>query len=215
MILDERIFMVSMMPIMLKSEGEQISKNPHSSSTKSCIPVEFQYAKKTPELTRSIIGWIKEEISQLLHTKVVFRRFRCQVSYKLFLTMLDGKTAQNLNSTLSAAACHLCEANSSEMNELTMNDFMQTAKSRIQQDFRKEVGLVIDSPRQGAGNLNDRSTTRRFFFNPELTSQITGVDSRLIQRFSIILQVLSGRRRIDAAKCEPYAFQTAQLYVEL
>lgn len=262
MISDESIFMVSMVPIMLESEGKQIWKNPHPGSTKLCIPVEFQYAKETPDLTRSVIGRIKGEISRLLPTKVVFGKFRCQVSHAMFLTMLDGKTAQNLSSTLSAATCHLCKANPSEMNDIrkvmqkkvleenyqlglsplhakircmtlvlhiayrlgfckwqakTKDEkaLMQTAKSRIQQDFRKEMGLIIDVPRQGSGNSNDGNTARRFFSDPELTAQITGVDLRLIERFSIILQVLSCGRKIDAAKFESYAFQTAQLYVEL
>ena len=258
---DGSLFMVSMVPIMLESESKEIWKNPHPGSTKLCTPLAYQYAKETPELTRSEIDRIKEEIKCLRPTKIAFGKFRCQVNHKMLLTMLDGKVAQNLTKTPSAASCHLCKANPSEMNKLdrvmqkhvNKEDYelglsplhakirfmvlilniayhsafclwqartaeekrlVEETKLRIQKEFREEMGLIIDVPKHGAGNSNDENTARRFFRDPELTSEITGVDVRLIKRFNTILQVLSCGRKIDAVKYESYVFET-QMYVEL
>lgn len=87
-------------------------------------------------------------------------------------------------------------------------------KQRIQNEFRK-LGLIIDVPRQGSGTSNDGNTARWFFSDPNTTSQITKIDKRLIERFSVILQVLSSGKEIDGEKFDTYAFDTAKLYVEL
>lgn len=259
---DESIFMVSMVPILLDSETEVIWENPHPGSTKFCIPISFQFAKETPELTKSEIGRIKEEIKELSTTRIVFGKFRCKVAHKMLLTMLDGKVAQNLTETPSAATCHLCKAKPTEMNDLNRvlkkdvfeKDYelglsplhakirfmalilniayrlpfckwqastneqktqVKITKSRIQQEFRKEMGLIIDKPKHGGGTSNDGNTARRFFQDPESTANITGVNVRLIERFSIILQVLSSGQKIDSEKFENYALETARMYVEL
>jgi hypothetical protein len=64
------------------------------------------------------------------------------------------------------------------------NDAKADAKSRIQNAFRKQTGLIIDVPKQGSGNSNDGNTARRFFADPEMTASITGIDVNLIKRFS-------------------------------
>lgn len=66
---------------------------------------------------------------------------------------------------------------------------MKEEKKRIQEEFKSRTGLLIDYPKQGAGSTNDGNTARRFFSDPELAAEITGVDQELIQRFSVILQV--------------------------
>lgn len=84
-------------------------------------------------------------------------------------------------------------------------------KQRIQSEFR-QLGLIIDVLRQGSGTSNDDNTARRFFSDPEITSQITKIDKRLIERFSVILQVLSSGKYIDAKKFDVYALDTFKLY---
>lgn len=49
------------------------------------------------------------------------------------------------------------------------------------------MGLLVDMPKCGFGTTNDGNTARRFFENPELSSNITGVDKQLIYKFGIIL----------------------------
>lgn len=90
---------------------------------------------------------------------------------------------------------------------------MQKSKERIQKEFRMKKGLLIDYPQQGSGNSNNGPTAKRFFRDPQLTAEITGVDENLIRRFSVILQTLACGVQVD--KFEEYATETRQLYLKL
>lgn len=83
----------------------------------------------------------------------------------------------------------------------------------VQERFRKELGLIIDKPKQVSGNTNDGNTARRFFYNSCVASDITGVDEELIHRLHIILQVLSSGIMVDAKAFGDYALETARFYV--
>jgi hypothetical protein len=96
-----------------------------------------------------------------------------------------------------------------------MNDAKTDAKSRIQNRFRKQTGLIIDVPKQGSGNSNDGNTARRCFADPELTASVTGIDVYLITRFSVILQTIVSGCSVDAVKFGEYAFSTAEVYLAL
>lgn len=88
-------------------------------------------------------------------------------------------------------------------------------KAEIQEKFRHETGLIVDVPKSGFGNTNDGNTSRRFFANPELAAQITGVDYNLIYRLKVILEVISSGHKVDFNKFAEYGIQTARLYVEM
>lgn len=88
------------------------------------------------------------------------------------------------------------------------------AKKRIQDRFRIETGLLIDMPKANYGNTNDGNTSRRFFENPRLASDITGVNYDLIYRLKVILETISSGYVIDAKKYDEYALDTAKLYVQ-
>lgn len=88
-------------------------------------------------------------------------------------------------------------------------------KTVIQEEFRNKLGLIVDVPKPGFGNTNDGNTSRRFFDNPELAAEITGVNIQLIYRLKIILETLSSGYKIDTKKFTNYAMDTAKLYVEL
>lgn len=87
-------------------------------------------------------------------------------------------------------------------------------KAEIQERFRNETGLLIDMPKANFGNTNDGNTSRRFFDNPELASDITGINFELIYRLKVILQAISSGHEIDSEKYDMYAYDTAKLYVE-
>ena len=84
----------------------------------------------------------------------------------------------------------------------------------MQDKIRSEMSLIVDVVKQGHGTTNDGNTARRFFDDPEKAANATGVDSRLIQRFAIILQILTSGYDIDYEKFEKYALDTAKLFVE-
>lgn len=92
---------------------------------------------------------------------------------------------------------------------------MKKAKKNIQKEFRKQMALYVDIPKQGSGSTNNGNTARRFFRDPNMTSKITGIDEGLIRRFGIILQTLACGKNINIAKFESYALETAELYIKL
>ena len=53
-------------------------------------------------------------------------------------------------------------------------------KRYIQENFRKELGLLVDIPKQKTGNTNDGNTARKFFRNAEISAKITGISLALI-----------------------------------
>lgn len=94
-------------------------------------------------------------------------------------------------------------------------DLENDRKKYIQDRFRAETGLLVDMPKSNMGNTNDGNTSRRFFENPSLASEITGINYELIYRLKVILEVISSGHRIDAVKYHEYALETARLYVRL
>lgn len=91
----------------------------------------------------------------------------------------------------------------------------ENAKKEIQDKFKRILGLNIDMVKQGMGTTNDGNTSRRFFKDPAITSEITGVNKDLIHRFGIILDTLNSGAAIDPLKFENYCRKTASLYVDL
>lgn len=88
-------------------------------------------------------------------------------------------------------------------------------KKAIQKAFRDELGIIVDVVKQGHGTTNDGNTARTFFRNHEVTSRITGIDSNLIYRFAVILQVTSCEKKINFEKFRAYLNVTAEMYVSL
>lgn len=55
-------------------------------------------------------------------------------------------------------------------------------KQRIQDEFAKEMHLLVDVVKQGSGTTNDGNTARHFFAEPETVERITGVEVNIITR---------------------------------
>lgn len=85
---------------------------------------------------------------------------------------------------------------------------------RIQREFFERCGLHIDKPRPGSANSNDGNTARRFFKNPRVASEITGVSEELITRLGNLLVAISCGKFLNAERFQRYAYKTAQLYVK-
>ena len=75
-------------------------------------------------------------------------------------------------------------------------------ESVIQEAFKKELGLIVDVPKQGSGTSNDGNTARRFFQNYSISAKITGVDENLILRFYTLLLAISSGHEINVNKFE-------------
>lgn len=73
---------------------------------------------------------------------------------------------------------------------------------------------MIDVVKQDVGISNDGNTARRFFENPSVTVEITGVDEIIIRKFSILLQAIASSEEIDPEKFDIFAKDLAKLIIE-
>ena len=97
----------------------------------------------------------------------------------------------------------------------TKKKIVGSRKKEIQKEFRLKLGLLVDHPKQGYGSTNDGNTARRFFQNSSISSQITGINENLIERFHVILQTISCGLDINVLKFEGYVIATARQFVQL
>lgn len=102
-----------------------------------------------------------------------------------------------------------------QVRDAKEKEIVKSRKLATQDAFRKKLGLIVDKPKQAFGSSNDGNTARRFFANASISSNITNVDEQLIQRFHVILQVISSGHEIDISKFKTYTFQTGKLFVQL
>lgn len=89
----------------------------------------------------------------------------------------------------------------------------ESTKRKIQEEFKRKLGLLVDIVKHGSGLTHDGNTARRFFSEIDITAEITGLNKELIKRFAIILQTISCGEAIDAKKFGKYAIETAKLFV--
>lgn len=73
----------------------------------------------------------------------------------------------------------------------------------------------MDKVLPGGGTTNTGNATRRFFREPEKVSEITGIDRELIERFAVILNIITSGEEINASKFEEYLRATEQRYLLL
>lgn len=85
----------------------------------------------------------------------------------------------------------------------------------IKQRFKHEMGLIVDQPKPGFGSTNDGNTARRFFGNPEMSAQITGLDVTIIKHFDVLLRTLSSGFEINLIEFEKHCLETRRLYLSL
>lgn len=85
-------------------------------------------------------------------------------------------------------------------------------KKEIQKLFKEKTGLIIDKPKPGFGISHDGNTARRFFQDCKLTSEITGIDVEIIERFSNLLAAISCNTVVNFKKYEMYGIATAQKF---
>ncbi|XP_029164495.1 uncharacterized protein LOC114935764 [Nylanderia fulva] len=94
-------------------------------------------------------------------------------------------------------------------------EIVETRKSIIQRGFQTQLGLIVDRPKPGCGSTNDGNMARRFFENSTTSATITGVSGSLINRFHVILQVISSGFEIDNELFRAYFLETANEFVKL
>lgn len=120
LISDANLLIASLVPLKLVSEVDEsvIWQNPSPSSVRFCRPILIEFAKETPEKTRSIVTDIETQILALTPSSVLINTATFSIKHTLYFTMVDGKVVQVLTNTPSSANCNVCLAKPSEMNDL-------------------------------------------------------------------------------------------------
>nr|XP_022901971.1 uncharacterized protein LOC111414763 [Onthophagus taurus] len=256
---DSNIFQSSVVPLQLVygQDKKILWQNPTPSSPRYCRPIRIRFIRESTDVTNEEIDYIKEHITTLSTTK--FENTR--IKHEILFTMVDGKVCNAATQTKSTMRCYICNATSSEFNDLAKSrlpkkenlsfglsllharirffesmlhlayklpikkwnvrltieekKIIENRKKNIQENFKSQLGLLVDIPKANFGNTNDGNTSRRFFENYEIAASITGIDKNLIYRLKIILDTLCSGYNINIKRFQDYAQETAKLYVKL
>lgn len=79
--------------------------------------MRIQVLHGNAEVTDNEINYIKEQESKLVSFKTMDGK-QITVSYKLALTMIDGKVCNALTNTAFTQRCYLCNATSKDFNNI-------------------------------------------------------------------------------------------------
>lgn len=257
---DANVFQSSVVPLQLVYGPEKriLWQNPKPSSPRYCRPMRIRFVKETNDITNEEINYIKGQVTALSSTEI---DNNISIKHKMLFTMVDGKVCNAATHTKSTMRCYLCDATSSEFNDLTKKrackkenlsfglsllharirffenilhlayklpvkkwnvrltaeekEVVKSKKKEIQDNFKQQLGILVDIPKTNFGNTNDGNTSRRFFEEYEISAAITGVDKTLIYRLKIILDTLCCGYKINTEAFEIYCQETAALYIQL
>lgn len=115
---DSSIFFTSLVPLQLHAilnetnEKIVIWQNLRPSSPLYCRPIKIQFLHETAESTGSEVDYIKEQEKDLLPYQYVIDGKNIPITYKLSLTMVDGKVCNSLTDPTSSRSCYICSATS-------------------------------------------------------------------------------------------------------
>lgn len=132
-----------------------------------------------------------------LHARIRFLEHFLHIAYDLKYRSIPG------NENTSARMNHELVA------------MRASEKSRIQDEFKKQTGLIIDKPLPSNGNTNDGNTARRFFDDCEITSAITGIDMELLRTVNILLMAVNSKQKINSAKFGLYSKKIEEQLISL
>ena len=118
------MFVTSLLPLQLvfadaiDNHNVVLWKNPRPSSPRFCRPIKLQFLYETAESTRAEVDYIKDQEKILLPFQTVFVGKQINVSYKIVLTMIDGKVCNSLSHTTFPRRCFLCKCTSKQFNNI-------------------------------------------------------------------------------------------------
>lgn len=114
---DANIFQSSVVPLQLVYGPEKkiLWQNPTPSSPRYCRPIRIRFIKETIDITNEEINYIQSQITALSSTKIE----GVSIKHKMLFTMVDGKVCNAATHTKSTMRCYICNATSSEFNDLT------------------------------------------------------------------------------------------------
>lgn len=115
---DANIFQSSVVPLQLVYGHEKkiLWQNPTPSSPRYCRPIRIRFVKETTDVTKEEIDYITTQIDALASTDI---GNNLSVKHKMLFTMVDGKVCNAATHTKSTMRCYICDATTSEFNDLS------------------------------------------------------------------------------------------------
>ncbi|XP_049304258.1 uncharacterized protein LOC125776435 [Bactrocera dorsalis] len=132
---DSSLLATTVIPLrLLLSSGKPIWNNRTPQSVRFCRPIKLEYIKETKEVVLKEHLKLKNEINALKTLTISIGDGKSvEVSFKLFLTLIDGKVLNIITGTRSNQACSICGA--------TPKDFMNTSNYKSEVFHAKEETL--------------------------------------------------------------------------
>lgn len=115
---DANIFQSSVVSLQLVygHKNKILWQNPTPSSPRYCRPIRIRFVKKTTDTTEEEINYITAQIDALVSTDI---GNNLSVKHKMLFTMVDGKVCNAATHTKSTMKCYICDATTSEFNDLS------------------------------------------------------------------------------------------------
>lgn len=114
---DANLFSICLVPLQMTADddGTVLWQNPRPSSVRYCRPLKLIFAKETPDLSKTEIAKIEEQIKNIKPTITDDRQLI--INHNLKLTMIDGKMFSVISNS-STQTCGICGATPKVMNDL-------------------------------------------------------------------------------------------------
>lgn len=113
---DSSIFMTSLVPLKIMCEDITVWENQKPCSPAFCRPMQFQFVKESEAVMKAEVTEMEKQISDLRPTEYETNK----VTHDLMMTMVDVKICTYLSEAKSNAACYICLAKPTEMNNLEL-----------------------------------------------------------------------------------------------
>ncbi|CAH1111441.1 unnamed protein product [Psylliodes chrysocephalus] len=130
---DANIFQSSVVPLQLVYGPEKkiLWQDPTPSSLRYCRPKRIRFIKETSDITNEEINYFKSQITAISRTEIE----DISIKHKMLFTMVDGKACNAATHTKSTMRCYICDATSSEFNDLI--------KKRASKEENLNFGLFL------------------------------------------------------------------------
>ena len=102
---DSQVLFTSLVPLQLTEGNSIIWHNRTPSSSRFARPLKLEYCRETAQRSRAEAAYWSEQISQLEQHKVRLGNLTVNVTFRLLLTMIDGKVQAAITETSSTAVC--------------------------------------------------------------------------------------------------------------
>lgn len=123
------VFMSSLVPLRIRSYSttepstsnafEDIWVNATPGSKAFCRPIGFEYTKESKTTTKNLVEYINGEIDNLEPICIEIGEWSFNMSFKLSLTMIDGKVCNAITDTISNWKCPICNENKSQFSNIS------------------------------------------------------------------------------------------------